>query len=283
MKVFKKEGIFMKKGQTALISFLVLIVLLIVIISLFSSQFFALLTGDDTYEEVKADSEHVSQQLMSEGYPVDWNTENVKKVGLLEQDKITINRLMEFANVEYPKSKKLLGIKYDYMFFIEDLETGDRIRLNYPISRDYPISREFFGWNGNLQSYGGNGGLDFDYFFGLVEANAKHIVKKERFVYIIGETEEGATVQEAKLVIYVWDFVDAEVGVHDCNDGKDNDDDYTCDFLTGCVCSEENSYCGTGEETISYLAPDPGCSWYDDDEEGQLEFKCRITDDTCDY
>jgi hypothetical protein len=110
----------MKKGQVAVIGFIVVIVLLVVMISLFYNQFLSIFSKESIYNDVKKDSEHVASVLVSEGYPANWDIGTVKKVGILEGDTISLVKLEKFSHIDYQKTKLLLGITYDYMFFIEN-------------------------------------------------------------------------------------------------------------------------------------------------------------------
>jgi hypothetical protein len=238
----------MKRAQVAVIGFVMTIALLLIVFSLFYSQIGSIFTRRVDYEEIQADSEHLSANLLSEGHPLDWDAASVKKLGLLEGDRISLEKLEEFSKIDYPRTKLLLGVKYDYMFFIEKNDT----RVHIP----EPIFRNFFGWNGQLQSYGGNGGSQFDFFFGIVKERAVNIAKNEKFIYL-----DEATVKDAKLVVYTWSPLDLiSYANFSCSDGVDNDGDGVVDF--------------TGTETQD---PDPGCFWFDDASEEDPLFNLTFT------
>ena len=150
----------MKKGQVVVIGFILAIVLFIIVISLFYSQFTALFMDDSKYPDIRGDSEHVSNLLLTEGFPTDWKAETVKKVGLLDGDIISLAKLGNFSKIEYYKSKLLLGVKYDYMFF---LERNDSTKVVIP-----NVYKDFLGWNGDVKTYEGNGaGLLISFLKGL--------------------------------------------------------------------------------------------------------------------
>ncbi|MCK5140491.1 MAG: hypothetical protein KAQ85_11665, partial [Thermodesulfovibrionia bacterium] len=198
----------MKKGQASITGFIITIVLIITVVSLFYTQFSLLLVKDSEYVDIRGDSEHVASVLVSEGFPKEWNTENVKKVGLLDGEKISLAKLTEFSSINYSTSKKLLGIRYDYMLFIEK----DGKKQIVP-----GANKDFIGWNGYIETDRGNGGYPFESFFRIINQNAEHIAKNEKFIYI-----EDAVIDKAyaKLIIFTWDPVPGLDGMNtQCVDG----------------------------------------------------------------
>jgi hypothetical protein len=256
----------MKRSQAAVIGFIVTVILIVVVLQLFSPQIRLLFGNKNDYNLVREDAEHISNVLIAEGFPPNWNAGTVKRVGLLDGDMISIEKLKEFANISYSRSKLLLGTKYDYMFFLEN-ETNTSIAiLNRTMITLYSsINRDFFGWNGYIKNYDGNGGYPFGFFYNQIYQKAKYIAKTERFVNL--EDNFGGKTS-AKLVIYTWDPIDLNLGMYECSDGIDNADpednlvDYWDDAWGNNVPSGRK---------------DPGCTGLLDDNETdeQIGFGCE--------
>jgi hypothetical protein len=251
----------MKKGQVAVIGFVVTVVLIIVVFQLFSDQISAWFGGEETYEELNEDANRIGDTLLSEGYPIHWNELNVKKVGLIDGEVLSMRSLERFSKIDYEKSKLYLGINNDYMFFIEkdslDVATVNKTKV---IVTD-PINKDFFGWNGYIDSYQGNGGLPFGFFYNQIHEQAKNIAKSERFVYL----EDGINNKtSAKLIIYTWDPLDLAYNNTECSDGINNDpwEDNWVDY----------------SPSPSGVFGDPGCESFADDNEsdGFTDLECSF-------
>lgn len=241
----------MKKAQVAIIGFIMTIVLFVIVISLFYSQFTSLFMDKSEYPDIRGDSEHVSNLLLTEGYPTDWESETVKKIGLLDGDIISLRKLENFSRILYPQTKLLLGVKYDYMFF---LERNDSSKIMVP-----NVHRDFLGWNGDVLSYPGNGGRPFEYFFDKISERAEHIARNEKFVKI----DEGIQgISYGKLVVYTWSAIEDFVfNVTQCNNGINDD---------------------PGEDPEIDI-DDPGCLDLDDINESNpfYNISCRVANSSC--
>lgn len=182
----------MKKAQAMIISSIVLVVLVIVVISLFSSQLGLFFHKENIYDELKRESSNVGALLNGNSYPENWDENSVKKVGLLENNLVTTNSLRKFGSLHYSKTKMLLGIKRDYIFYF----TNNTNELK-PIQVE---NREFWGWNGGE---GENGGTNLNEALVFIFNLSQNIAKDERFVTL----NLNGTVMNAVMVSYVWDFV----------------------------------------------------------------------------
>jgi len=78
----------------------------------------------DVYENLFYDAEFMSNILLSEGYPVDWDQGNVVQLGILSEGKINGSKLDEFHNIigngDYESTKILFNTKYNYYFFFSE-------------------------------------------------------------------------------------------------------------------------------------------------------------------
>ena len=64
----------------------------------------------------------IASSILSEGYPADWNSENVVTAGILTDNKINetkVERFYNLAQADYAKTKRIFNTKYDYYFFLD--------------------------------------------------------------------------------------------------------------------------------------------------------------------
>ncbi|MBN1377182.1 hypothetical protein JW949_02510 [Candidatus Woesearchaeota archaeon] len=78
--------------------------------------------GDDIdFENVEKEADYISEILMSQGFPENWNKSSVIRPGLLNREKtLDISKLNNFCNLTYPYTKTLFSIRNDYYFFFRD-------------------------------------------------------------------------------------------------------------------------------------------------------------------
>lgn len=70
---------------------------------------------------------YISDTLMkTQGYPTNWeeNLSTVHSLGLAtySQNVLDSDKIANFTNLSYSTSKELLGVEYEYYFYIEDLD-----------------------------------------------------------------------------------------------------------------------------------------------------------------
>ncbi len=186
----------MRKAQNLIISAIVLSVFLIMAISLFSSQFFSLFGTEDIFKELQDASSNIGSSLADEPVPLNWNESNVKKLGLMFNGVIDEDSLRRYGALSYSKSKLLLGMHREYLFFFTNgslvpIEIEDKVN-----SRKF----QFWGWNGKGKP---NGGPNLTEVFELIIDNSENMAKDERFVSL----RINNTINEVKLITYVWDFM----------------------------------------------------------------------------
>ena len=69
------------------------------------------------------DGNIIASGILSEGYPLNWNLENVVKPGILTGNKINDTKLELFFNLSmanYTRTKSLFNTKYDFFFFLPE-------------------------------------------------------------------------------------------------------------------------------------------------------------------
>lgn len=75
---------------------------------------------------LSSDIKLLSDTLLSEGYPMDWDNNTVTKIGLTDGDsKINKHKLHNFSIINYNTSKKLLGTTYDYALYFQNTSNAN--------------------------------------------------------------------------------------------------------------------------------------------------------------
>jgi hypothetical protein len=127
------------------------------------------------------DGKIISKMILSEGYPPDWNSTNVLKIGILSSNKIDETKLWMFYNLTkdnagYKNSKHIFNTKYDYYFFL--------VPSIKPIS---PLDPELDGI--------GKPGLDRNTIIPI--ENPKNLIKVTRFTIYKD--------QPVTAYVYIWE------------------------------------------------------------------------------
>jgi len=116
MEIIKKL-----KGQALSFDFLISAAIFILILAILLTQI-----GNNAKElnEIREKNELIkeayklSEIFFNKGYPENWNSTNVKIIGLQKDNRIDWNKLKSLEKIGYQKSLILLGLKNDYNFTI---------------------------------------------------------------------------------------------------------------------------------------------------------------------
>ena len=99
----------------------------IVIFSLMLVSYYVYTTNiskEDTaaLDDLTSDSKTVASSLTSPGFPDNWDSNTATRIGFTDNhNRIDNAKFSEFAEINYNKSKKLLGTVYDYfLFFVNE-------------------------------------------------------------------------------------------------------------------------------------------------------------------
>lgn len=235
-----------KKGQIVLIGMILIIFLVGGVFALFFNYFSGGNEESRGYENLHEDAVFASDNLLSQGFPRSWDAQSVQKLGLLEGDKVLMSNLAEFSKFNYSKSKLMIGIQQDYMFYFEHAN-GTIL----PIEVDGG-SIEFLGWSG-IPGQNGNGGGPFPVFFNLIDGKTSNLAREERFINF----EEGYTPNnKAKLTLYTWDSLIDDLDSYSCECDPVNISEYITDYCGDTLVQPELSeQCDDGND-----ANGDGCS-----------------------
>ena len=80
--------------------------------------------GRDNFELLFYEGGALADNLLSSGYPSDWNSANVTTIGISDDGKLNETKLeqlyeMIYIDNNYSTTKNLLNVQYDYYFFLD--------------------------------------------------------------------------------------------------------------------------------------------------------------------
>tara|TARA_Y100000310_G_scaffold345138_1_gene462114 strand:- start:2110 stop:2640 length:531 start_codon:yes stop_codon:yes gene_type:complete len=161
----------MKRAQIFSLDLMIAVFLFLSVLILFFKYSIDLSQiSKDKLNEMTEDINFISNSLVSEGYPDDWNIGNVVSIGITNNNqRINSSKIVTFSNLNYNTSKELLNTEYDYLVFFEN-KLQDKISINgtcYIGKQDGQVNI-----TGNVSLDCGNLGLK----------NIENIIKAERFL-----------------------------------------------------------------------------------------------------
>ena len=97
---------------------------IIVLFNVYSTR----LQKDILREELQDKAFMLSEILLSNGIPADWNSENVKVIGLVTHDgHVTEKRFDEFKEISYENAKKIFGLA-GFDFYIRIIDSNELLQ-----------------------------------------------------------------------------------------------------------------------------------------------------------
>lgn len=119
-----------KKGQMNSIDItLALLIFVFLLVFIITFWFVTTIEIENTIKKNKMEAAAVSISdllIKTQGLPNNWeeNANNTQMLGLAtySQNVLDENKLANFTNLTYENAKELLGVDYEFYFYIEDLE-----------------------------------------------------------------------------------------------------------------------------------------------------------------
>ena len=79
----------------------------------------------ETFAFLNYDGKVIADNLLSQGYPNNWNPSNVITIGIISDSKINQSKLenlyqMIYVQNNYTKTKNIFNTEYDYYFFLSE-------------------------------------------------------------------------------------------------------------------------------------------------------------------
>jgi len=115
---YKKTRRNSRKGQTSMIDFLLGFLIFIVVAVLVSRIAFNNFQ-EDKFEQKKDSAMRVSEALISQGNPTNWTNQTVIKIGLTTNNRLDINKLVEYTKINYSETLSYLGVRDNYIFYFK--------------------------------------------------------------------------------------------------------------------------------------------------------------------
>ncbi len=102
-------------------------------------------------DNLVSDAKTISSSLVSAGYPAGWDSTNVIRIGFTSgNNRIDNAQFNEFMEINYNKTRKMLGTSYDYLLFFVN-ESGDVQNIegfcgtgNFEFNATYDISAAYY-------------------------------------------------------------------------------------------------------------------------------------------
>ena len=86
----------------------------------------------ENFEYLSYDGNLILNNILSEGYPPNWDSGDVVVSGILSNNKINETKLENFKDLvgsEYSRTKTLFNTKYDYYFFLDENMTINSLEV----------------------------------------------------------------------------------------------------------------------------------------------------------
>lgn len=110
-----------KKGQAWGMDLIIAVVIFSVALS--AIYFYSINDNRSNQENTDTlfyDGGKISDSILSEGSPSNWESGNVLQIGILEDGKISSDKLEKFYNLDYERSRSIFNTRHDYYFFLRD-------------------------------------------------------------------------------------------------------------------------------------------------------------------
>lgn len=94
--------------------------ILFLVIIFFGVKLAINLVPNESYDNLYRESSQLSATLITQGYPLNWNTTTVIIPGIADNSRINETKLREFDKLTYGKSKILLHTSNEYIFYFKN-------------------------------------------------------------------------------------------------------------------------------------------------------------------
>lgn len=103
-----------------------MVAMMIFSVGIISFYFYTLNSSEgakETIDQLFYDGNLIANSILSEGYPVNWESSNVIKIGITSENKINETKLENFyslSETDYTRTKNLFNTRFNYYFFISE-------------------------------------------------------------------------------------------------------------------------------------------------------------------
>ena len=124
----------MKRGQAWGFDLAVAGVIFVVAVVLFYLYTLNFSSGsDDVAANLNYEARILSDSLLSEGFPLDWNENNVAEIGILSVGKVNNTKVKNFYDLsqnDYQRTKNLFNVANDYYAYFDEVIEVDGTQIN---------------------------------------------------------------------------------------------------------------------------------------------------------
>jgi len=88
---------------------------------------------DETFTEMNYEGNLIGDSLLSEGFPRNWNSDNVVNIGILSDGKVNNTKFKEFydlALVDYNRTRRIFNVENDYYVYFSRPVTVDGVVIH---------------------------------------------------------------------------------------------------------------------------------------------------------
>lgn len=120
-----------KKAQAWGLDLIIALVIFIIGVVAFYTFMLNNSSSDEIFSAMKSEGEAISDSLLTEGAPIDWEVSNVNSIGITSENGINESKAWRFYNLsesDYPRTKLIFNLKDEYLvYFSENLSYNGSI------------------------------------------------------------------------------------------------------------------------------------------------------------
>ena len=129
LSILTKKKVKRKKAQVWSLDLAVaLVIFLVALFMFYKYSINSIYTEKYNMNDLLLDGKLISSYLVSEGYPIDWDSSNVTLIGLTDgRNKLIQEKVEDFSTItssDYHNSRKLLSTTHDYYVYFENENGG---------------------------------------------------------------------------------------------------------------------------------------------------------------
>jgi len=135
-------------------------------------------------ELLSKDAQAISSSLLLSGYPNGWDSTSVVRIGIADEQKLNVTKVLNFKQINYTQTKIKFGTTYDYfVFFVNN--KGEALNVSGVCGVGSPLINT---------GYGSAAGICNP--INLTGINIKSLVNVERYLVYNSSV--------VKMVVYLW-------------------------------------------------------------------------------
>ena len=138
----------------------------------------------ESSDEIIYTGKIISESIMSNGVPENWNQTNVFRIGLTNGNQIlNLTKVYYFANLtetQYTRTKSLFGSRYDYLVYFKN---NNNVTLNF--------TKKYIGKPGQTRD-------------SVISLDLKNLIKINRYI-VLKRGQPNLTAEIIEMNIFLWE------------------------------------------------------------------------------